>query len=69
MKINRFLFPVILLVAFSLVIALGIVSGYWQTKGGGRRGHSAVPTAPVPVVVTLRQAQDAALEDTPGSVA
>jgi hypothetical protein len=61
MKISKFLFPGILLVIFLLVIALGIVSGYWQTQGGGRRGHSAIPTAPVPVVVTL--------EDTPVSVA
>ena len=51
MKINRFAFPVILLAVFFLVIAVGMISGYWQTQGGGRRGHSATPMAPTPIVL------------------
>ncbi len=51
MKINRFAFPVILLGVFFLVIAVGMISGYWQTQGGGRRGHSAAPMAPTPIVL------------------
>ena len=51
MKINRFAFPVILLAVFFLVIAVGMISGYWQTQGGGRRGHSAAPMAPSAIVL------------------
>ena len=46
MKINRYLFPIILLGVFITIIALGIISGAWQTNGGGRRGQSTLPTAP-----------------------
>jgi hypothetical protein len=36
MRINKSLFPLILLVIFIDTIALGMALGYWKTKGGGR---------------------------------
>ncbi len=43
MRINKFLFPLILLVIFIDVIALGMALGYWETKGGrGRGSHSEI---------------------------
>lgn len=48
MRINKYLFPILLLVIFLGVIALGMAAGYWETKGGGRRQHeSALPEAPL----------------------
>ena len=47
MKIKQHLFPIILLAVFFLVIAVGMASGYWQTQGGGRRGHAAVAAVEV----------------------
>ena len=41
MRINKYLFPILLLVIFLGVIALGMAAGYWETKGGGRRGHES----------------------------
>ena len=44
MRINKFLFPALLLFIFFGVIALGMVAGYWEPKGGGRHQHeSALP--------------------------
>ena len=44
MRINKYLFPLILLVIFFGVIALGLAAGYWETEGGGRhRSESALP--------------------------
>jgi hypothetical protein len=51
MKIQRYLFPVVLLATFFLVIALGITSGYWQTQGSGRRGQSLAPASPTSVAL------------------
>ena len=53
MKIKQHLFPVILLTVFFLVIAMGMASGYWQTQGGGRRGHAdaAVATVAAPGLI------------------
>ncbi len=48
MRINKFLFPIILLIIFLGVIALGMMAGYWKTKGG--RGRQS--QIPAPVVVT-----------------
>jgi len=47
MRINKFLFPLILLVIFLGVIALGMAAGYWQTKGGGygQEHESLTPAA------------------------
>jgi hypothetical protein len=46
MRINKFLFPILLLVIFLGVIALGMAAGFWETKGGGGRQHeSALPEA------------------------
>ncbi len=46
MQINKYLFPILLLVIFLSVIALGMAAGYWETKGGGGRGHeTALPEA------------------------
>jgi hypothetical protein len=54
MRISKFLFPLILLVIFINTIALGMALGYWETKGGGRRGpHSGDPT-PVAVSVEIQ---------------
>lgn len=50
MKINKFLFPTILLIIFLGVIALGVAAGYWETKGGGGR-HRAEPQIPNPILV------------------
>ncbi len=50
MYINKYLFPIILLVVFLGVIALGMMAGYWETKGGGgRRQHES--TAPEAALV------------------
>jgi hypothetical protein len=43
MRINKYLFPILLLVIFLGVIALGMAAGYWETKGGGRRQHESAP--------------------------
>jgi hypothetical protein len=44
MRINKYLFPLILLIIFLGVIALGMAAGYWETEGGGRyRSESALP--------------------------
>ena len=51
MRINKFLFPLILLVIFIDTIALGMAFGYWETKGGGRRGHESRILVPVSVEV------------------
>jgi len=47
MRINKFLFPLILLVIFIDTIALGMALGYWETKGGGQRGHDSGILTPV----------------------
>lgn len=36
MRINKFLFPLILLTVFMGVILLGMAVGFWETEGGGR---------------------------------
>ena len=46
MRINKFLFPLILLVIFIDVIALGMALGYWETKGGRGRGPQSEILAP-----------------------
>ncbi len=51
MKINKYFSPVILLAVFFLVIAVGMIGGYWQTHGGGRRGHASVPSVPTSIVL------------------
>ncbi len=45
MKINKFLFPIILLIIFFGVIALGMAAGYWETNrsGGRHRTESQIP--------------------------
>ena len=47
MRIKQYLFPVMLLAVFFLVIAVGMASGYWQTQGGGRRGHAQLAAVEV----------------------
>ena len=43
MQIHKYLFPLILLIIFFGVIALGVAAGYWETEGGGRhRRESAL---------------------------
>ncbi len=42
MRINKFLFPIILLIIFFGVIALGMAAGYWDSEGG--RGPSTPAT-------------------------
>ena len=37
MRINKFLFPIILLIIFFGVIALGMAAGYWDSEGGRGR--------------------------------
>ncbi len=52
MRINKYLYPVILLIIFFGVIALGVAAGYWETKGGrGRYQHESA--LPAPAVVQL----------------
>lgn len=39
MRVNKFIFPFILLIIFFAIILLGMFAGYWETKsgrGGGR---------------------------------
>jgi len=38
MKINRYVFPLIVLAVFVIVIGGAMVLGFWQTKGGQGRG-------------------------------
>ena len=38
MKVNKFLFPLIVLAVFFLVIGGAMALGLWQTKGGQGRG-------------------------------
>ena len=47
MRITKFLFPIILLIIFFGVIALGVAAGFWETKGGRGPGQheSAVPVS------------------------
>lgn len=50
MRINKYLFPVILLLVFFGVIALGMAAGYWETKGGrGRYQHESTLATPAQV--------------------
>jgi hypothetical protein len=49
MRINKFLFPLILLVIFIDTIALGMALGYWKTKGGGRHHHDSGTLTPIAV--------------------
>ncbi|MBU0493243.1 MAG: hypothetical protein KKB13_15475 [Chloroflexi bacterium] len=50
MRVNRFLFPLIVLAVFVLIVGGAMLLGFWQTKGGQGRGgghegdHSLVPT-------------------------
>jgi hypothetical protein len=44
MRINKFVFPVLLLLIFFGVIALGVAGGYWETQGGGGRHQLQAPT-------------------------
>jgi hypothetical protein len=44
MRINKYVFPVLLLLICFGVIALGVVAGYWETQGGGGRHHLLSPT-------------------------
>jgi len=50
MKIKKFFFPIILLIIFFGVIALGMAAGYWETKGDGGR-HRAESQIPNPTLV------------------
>jgi hypothetical protein len=38
MRINRFLFSLIVLAIFVLVVGGAMILGFWQTKGGQGRG-------------------------------
>jgi hypothetical protein len=49
MRINRFLFPLILLVVFIDTIALGMALGYWKAKGGGQHRHDSGTLTPITV--------------------
>jgi hypothetical protein len=44
MRINKFVFPLVLLLIFFGVIALGVAAGYWDTNGGGGRHRLVAPT-------------------------
>jgi len=54
MRINKFAFPVLLLLIFFGIIALGVAGGYWETQGGGRHQMQA----PGPLAVPISQLSD-----------
>ena len=58
MRINKFLFPLILLVIFIDVIALGMALGYWETKGGRGRGPQSEILIPTTVSVEIQTISD-----------
>lgn len=48
MRVNRFVFPLVVVAIFLAIIAASMVLGLWQTKGGqhrGRGGHGAIAPA------------------------
>jgi hypothetical protein len=44
MRINKWFFPVLLLLIFFGVIALGVAAGYWDSQGGRGRHQLTAPT-------------------------
>ncbi|MEA3308640.1 MAG: hypothetical protein U9Q70_03895 [Chloroflexota bacterium] len=42
MHVNKFIFPLILLVIFLGIIILSMVVGYWETQASGVSGHAPV---------------------------
>ena len=54
MRINKFLFPLFLLIIFLGIIALGVAAGYWQTKGGGGHGHESGVLVPAAAQIYLQ---------------
>jgi len=58
MRIKKFIFPLILLVIFIGVIALGMALGYWQTKGGRGRGPQSEILAPTTVSMEIQTISD-----------
>ncbi len=58
MRINKFLFPLILLVIFIDAIALGMALGYWETKVGRGHGSHSEIWAPATVLMENQTVPD-----------
>jgi len=61
MRVNKFLFPLVVLTVFLLVVGGAMILGFWQTKGGrsqnpaGGRGGGHEDGA-LPAIETIAQA-------------